>query len=89
MLYMQVLVHVFTLCHDEQYSMHYVKYFRYWLQGCFDRIITNPAKYVDGALRIGPYHEVAHGCQACPPNLCKGLVTPIALRCQAMCRSEH
>ncbi|DBA97088.1 TPA: putative phosphatase phospho1 [Trebouxia sp. C0004] len=44
------------------------------LQGCFNDVITNPARFVDGALRISPYHEQRHGCAACPPNLCKGLV---------------
>ncbi|DBA70351.1 TPA: hypothetical protein ACH3X2_011772 [Trebouxia sp. C0005] len=44
------------------------------LQGCFNAIITNPARFVDKALRISPYHTQPHGCAACPPNLCKGLV---------------
>lgn len=46
--------------------------------GCFSEIITNPT-FVDeeGRLRIFPYHGSAmapHGCNLCPPNLCKGSV---------------
>lgn len=42
---------------------------------CFSDIITNPT-FVDeqGRLRIFPYHGSAmppHGCDLCPPNLCK------------------
>ncbi|XP_076959003.1 thiamine phosphate phosphatase-like protein [Bidens hawaiensis] len=45
---------------------------------CFSDIITNPT-FVDegGRLRIFPYHgstEPPHGCDLCPPNLCKGFV---------------
>lgn len=46
---------------------------------CFSEIITNPT-FVDeqeGRLRIFPYHGSAmppHGCNLCPPNLCKGIV---------------
>nr|XP_043628052.1 thiamine phosphate phosphatase-like protein [Erigeron canadensis] len=45
---------------------------------CFSDIITNPT-FVDkeGRLRIFPYHGSAvlpHGCDLCPPNLCKGFV---------------
>ncbi|KAK1423870.1 hypothetical protein QVD17_19179 [Tagetes erecta] len=42
---------------------------------CFSDIITNPS-FVDeqGRLRISPYHGSAHGCDLCPPNLCKGFV---------------
>ncbi|GJS41132.1 thiamine phosphate phosphatase-like protein [Tanacetum coccineum] len=45
---------------------------------CFSEIITNPTLVdKDGRLRIFRYHgsEVPpHGCDLCPPNLCKGLV---------------
>ncbi|KAH7858921.1 hypothetical protein Vadar_029426 [Vaccinium darrowii] len=42
------------------------------------RISTNPS-YVDeqGKLRIFPYHDFhssSHGCDLCPPNMCKGLI---------------
>ncbi|GAB4852749.1 hypothetical protein Ancab_016958 [Ancistrocladus abbreviatus] len=42
---------------------------------CFTEIITNPT-FVDkeGRLRILPYHESPHGCNLCPPNMCKGLI---------------
>ncbi|KAA8523226.1 hypothetical protein F0562_009649 [Nyssa sinensis] len=48
------------------------------LLGCFSEIDTNPT-FVDGKgrLRISPYHDLAsspHGCNLCPPNMCKGLV---------------
>ncbi|GFQ02362.1 inorganic pyrophosphatase 2 [Phtheirospermum japonicum] len=38
-------------------------------------IITNPAVVDSGRLRIFPYHDAAssHGCDLCPPNLCKGM----------------
>ncbi|OIW15898.1 hypothetical protein TanjilG_04433 [Lupinus angustifolius] len=44
----------------------------------FSEINTNPA-YVgeDGRLRILPYHDFkncSHGCNLCPPNMCKGLI---------------
>ncbi|ONK79106.1 uncharacterized protein A4U43_C01F3000 [Asparagus officinalis] len=46
--------------------------------GCFTEINTNPS-YVDeaGRLRIFPYHDFTkspHGCNLCPPNMCKGRV---------------
>ncbi|KAL2501378.1 Inorganic pyrophosphatase 3 [Forsythia ovata] len=44
---------------------------------CFSEIITNPTVVEDGGrLRIFPYHDMAssHGCNLCPPNLCKGCV---------------
>lgn len=47
------------------------------LYRCFSEIITNPTMVdAEGRLRIFPYHELAsfHGCNLCPPNLCKGLV---------------
>ncbi|KAF7123838.1 hypothetical protein RHSIM_Rhsim12G0204900 [Rhododendron simsii] len=45
---------------------------------CFSEINTNPS-YVDeeGRLRIFPYqdfHSSPHGCDRCPPNMCKGLI---------------
>lgn len=45
---------------------------------CFSEINTNPS-YVDeqGKLRIFPYHDFhssSHGCDLCPPNMCKGLI---------------
>ncbi|KAK2997379.1 hypothetical protein RJ639_039912 [Escallonia herrerae] len=44
----------------------------------FSEINTNPS-FVDeeGRLRIFPYHDFRtspHGCNLCPPNMCKGLV---------------
>ncbi|KAK6248982.1 hypothetical protein QUC31_020547 [Theobroma cacao] len=44
----------------------------------FSEINTNPS-YVDGEgrLRISPYHDFessSHGCNICPPNMCKGLI---------------
>ncbi|KAK4415647.1 Inorganic pyrophosphatase 2 [Sesamum alatum] len=43
---------------------------------CFSEITTNPALVDGGRLRIFPYHDGAssHGCDLCPPNLCKGRV---------------
>ncbi|KAJ6823010.1 inorganic pyrophosphatase 1-like [Iris pallida] len=48
--------------------------------GCFTEINTNPS-YVDedGKLRIFPYHHFtattsSHGCNLCPPNMCKGKI---------------
>lgn len=48
------------------------------LLDCFSEITTNPS-FVDeeGRLKILPYHDVTsspHGCNLCPPNMCKGLV---------------
>ncbi|XP_071901373.1 inorganic pyrophosphatase 2-like [Coffea arabica] len=48
------------------------------IRGCFSEINTNPG-YVDenGRLRILPYHDfhsASHGCDRCPPNMCKGMV---------------
>ncbi|CAK8535899.1 unnamed protein product [Lathyrus sativus] len=45
---------------------------------CFSKITANPS-YVneDGRLIICPYHDYlksSHGCNLCPPNMCKGLV---------------
>ncbi|GJT62823.1 inorganic pyrophosphatase 2-like protein [Tanacetum coccineum] len=45
---------------------------------CFSEINTNPG-FVDdeGTLRILPYHDFnksTHGCNLCPPNMCKGKV---------------
>lgn len=45
---------------------------------CFSEINTNPVSIEeDGRLKILPYHDFnssSHGCNLCPPNLCKGLV---------------
>ncbi|GAB4842441.1 hypothetical protein Ancab_012413 [Ancistrocladus abbreviatus] len=48
------------------------------LRNYFTEINTNPG-HVDeeGRLRIFPYHDFtnfSHGCNLCPPNMCKGLV---------------
>ncbi|WJX69818.1 3'(2'),5'-bisphosphate nucleotidase [Trifolium repens] len=45
---------------------------------CFSKITANPS-YVneEGRLIICPYHDYlksSHGCNLCPPNMCKGLV---------------
>ncbi|GAA0138392.1 phosphatase [Lithospermum erythrorhizon] len=47
------------------------------LYDCFSEIITNPAVIEnEGRIRILTYQDPAslHGCNLCPPNLCKGLV---------------
>lgn len=44
---------------------------------CFSEIIANPSYVNEGRLNIGPYHDYlksSHGCNLCPPNMCKGLV---------------
>lgn len=51
---------------------------KYEVSHLFTQIHTNPA-YVDncGRLHIGPFHpksETPHGCELCPPNMCKGRV---------------
>ncbi|XWS26397.1 hypothetical protein CRYUN_Cryun26dG0028800 [Craigia yunnanensis] len=48
------------------------------LLDCFSEINTNPS-YVDGEgrLRVSPYLDFessSHGCNICPPNMCKGLI---------------
>eukprot|EP00262_Sarcandra_glabra_P011575 TRINITY_DN2807_c0_g1_i1.p1 TRINITY_DN2807_c0_g1~~TRINITY_DN2807_c0_g1_i1.p1 ORF type:complete len:287 (-),score=52.32 TRINITY_DN2807_c0_g1_i1:38-898(-) len=48
------------------------------LNDYFTEINTNPS-FVDedGKLRILPYHDFTtspHGCNLCPPNMCKGLI---------------
>ncbi|XP_047314732.1 inorganic pyrophosphatase 2-like [Impatiens glandulifera] len=48
------------------------------IRQCFSEINTNPG-YVDdeGRLRISPYHDFhscSHGCDLCPPNMCKGKI---------------
>ena len=47
------------------------------IRECFSEINTNPG-YVDeeGRLRIFPIHDFqksSHGCNLCPPNMCKVL----------------
>ncbi|KGN45537.1 inorganic pyrophosphatase 2 [Cucumis sativus] len=59
------------------------------IRECFSEINTNPG-YVDeeGRLRIFPIHDFqksSHGCNLCPPNMCKGLVME---RIQASLMSE-
>ena len=44
------------------------------MQDCFIEVITNQARFRDGALRVAPCHSHQHGCTLCPANLCKGLV---------------
>nr|KAJ0214378.1 hypothetical protein LSAT_V11C400195150 [Lactuca sativa] len=43
------------------------------IRECFSEINTNPG-FVDdeGKLRILPFHD--HGCNLCPPNMCKGKI---------------
>ncbi|XP_021763687.1 inorganic pyrophosphatase 2-like [Chenopodium quinoa] len=45
---------------------------------CFSEINTNSAIVdEDGRLRISPFHDFnssSHGCNLCPPNLCKGTI---------------
>ncbi|XP_022844477.1 inorganic pyrophosphatase 1-like isoform X2 [Olea europaea var. sylvestris] len=48
------------------------------IRECFTEINTNPS-YVDeeGRLRIFPFHDFhssSHGCNLCPPNMCKGKI---------------
>ncbi|KAI3766471.1 hypothetical protein L2E82_16531 [Cichorium intybus] len=48
------------------------------IRECFSEINTNPS-FVDdeGKLRIFPYHDFHksdHGCNLCPPNMCKGKI---------------
>ncbi|XP_022844478.1 inorganic pyrophosphatase 1-like [Olea europaea var. sylvestris] len=48
------------------------------IRDCFTEINTNPS-YVDedGRLRIFPFHDFhssSHGCNLCPPNMCKGKI---------------
>ncbi|KAK4427308.1 Inorganic pyrophosphatase 1 [Sesamum alatum] len=48
------------------------------IKDCFTEINSNPS-YVDdqGRLRISPYvdfHTSPHGCNLCPPNMCKGMI---------------
>ncbi|GFY97150.1 inorganic pyrophosphatase 1 [Actinidia rufa] len=59
------------------------------LMDYFSEINTNPS-YVDeeGRLRIFPchdFHSSPHGCNLCPPNMCKGMVME---RIQASVASE-
>ncbi|GFZ04246.1 pyridoxal phosphate phosphatase-related protein [Actinidia rufa] len=59
------------------------------LSDYFSEINTNPS-YVDeeGRLRIFPYHDFhssPHGCNLCPPNMCKGMIME---RIQASVASE-
>ncbi|KAL3332278.1 hypothetical protein AABB24_032727 [Solanum stoloniferum] len=44
------------------------------LYRCFSEVITNPTSVDgEGRLKIFPYHDMTsfHGCNLCPPNLCK------------------
>ncbi|KAK7389618.1 hypothetical protein VNO78_24797 [Psophocarpus tetragonolobus] len=44
---------------------------------CFSEVIANPSLVNEGSLNICPYHDYlksSHGCNLCPPNMCKGLV---------------
>ncbi|KAH0781296.1 hypothetical protein KY290_000894 [Solanum tuberosum] len=50
----------------------------YALGDCFSEINTNPG-YIDeeGRLQILPYvdfQKFPHGCNLCPPNMCKGMI---------------
>ncbi|KAG5547256.1 hypothetical protein RHGRI_013058 [Rhododendron griersonianum] len=47
---------------------------QFGLFDCFTEIVTNRSIIEGGRLRIFPYHSSPHGCNLCPPNLCKGLV---------------
>ncbi|XAR67642.1 Inorganic diphosphatase [Bertholletia excelsa] len=48
------------------------------IKDCFSEINTNPTRVdEEGRLRIFPYidfHSSPHGCDLCPPNMCKGLI---------------
>ncbi|KAK7349240.1 hypothetical protein VNO77_06442 [Canavalia gladiata] len=44
---------------------------------CFSEVIANPSHVNEGRLSICPYHDYlksSHGCNLCPPNMCKGMV---------------
>ncbi|KAL5728831.1 3'(2'),5'-bisphosphate nucleotidase [Ranunculus cassubicifolius] len=46
------------------------------LTGYFSEINTNPGFVEEGRLRILPYHDFItspHGCNLCPPNMCKSV----------------
>lgn len=44
-------------------------------QGAFSHVLTNPAAFEGGALRVRPYHAEPPAChRLCPINLCKGQV---------------
>jgi pyridoxal phosphate phosphatase PHOSPHO2 len=48
---------------------------------CFSKITANPS-YVneEGRLIICPYHDYlksSHGCNLCPPNMCKAIALPL------------
>ncbi|KAL8118736.1 inorganic pyrophosphatase 2-like [Apium graveolens] len=45
------------------------------IRECFSEINTNPS-FTDkeGRLRISPCHDFQHGCNLCPPNMCKGMI---------------
>ena len=47
-------------------------------QACFSEVITNPAEFRDGALRVAPRHTLPHGCALCPANLCKGQASSLS-----------
>nr|GEZ00333.1 inorganic pyrophosphatase 1-like [Tanacetum cinerariifolium] len=50
----------------------------YEILECFSEINTNPGSVdEEGKLRIMPYHDFhtfSHGCNLCPPNMCKGKI---------------
>ncbi|KAK6147735.1 hypothetical protein DH2020_018647 [Rehmannia glutinosa] len=59
-------------------NMFYIKTIleHYRIYNYFSEIVTNPTAVDLGRLRVFPYHDAAslHGCDLCPPNLCKGCV---------------
>lgn len=45
------------------------------ISGFFSETVTNFSSWESsGALRVQPYVKGTHGCERCPPNLCKGQV---------------
>ncbi|KAG5512847.1 hypothetical protein RHGRI_038674 [Rhododendron griersonianum] len=52
---------------------------QFGLFDCFTEIVTNRSIIEGGRLRIFPYHSSPHGCNLCPPNLCKKLLEQITI----------
>lgn len=47
---------------------------------CFSDVIANPIHVNEGRLNICPYHDYlksSHGCNLCPPNMCKAIIALI------------
>ncbi|KAL8040331.1 hypothetical protein ABFX02_10G090500 [Erythranthe guttata] len=57
-------------------NMFYIKTIleHHGIYECFSEITTNPSVVDNRRLRISPFSPSPHGCDLCPPNLCKGRV---------------